>query len=295
VPGGKDPDECLRSDGGVVAFQEALTMAPLMIDYELDKSVESIDIKSHTGRIEAARAIVPILAQIKNAIGRGEYIRNWSGKLNVREEELLADVGQYRRQNRLGSGSAQNADERLRFKASQKNAPKDGLVTAERTLLALYLLSKDDHRAVMDALSQEKLMDPVHQRIKDAADGIGKFNNSEDFQYQLMDRVAPDEEAASVLVDVILRVEELAKQNMPREVILKEFRGRILQEKLSLGQNLLRARLPKTLDDEEQSRLTSRIFQLKQLETEVLPRAQTDDQIADLKRKIDSLLLETTT
>ena len=295
VPGGKDPDECLRSDGGVAAFQQSLVMAPLMIDYELEKSVESIDITSHTGRIEAARAIVPILAQIKNAIGRGEYIRNWSGKLNVREEELLADVGQYRRQNRLGSANAPNADERLRFKASQKNAPKDGLVTAERTLLALYLLSKDDHRAVMDALSQEKLMDPVHQRIKDAADGIGKFNNSEDFQYQLMDRVAPDSEAASVLVDVILRVEELAKQNMPREVILKEFRGRILQEKLSLGQNLLRAQLPKALDEDEASRLTSRIIQLKQLETQVLPGAQTDDQIADLKRKIDSLLLETTT
>lgn len=296
VPGGKDPDECLRStseNGGVEAFDQAIAQAKLLIDYRLEQAIAAIDTKSHMGRIEASRLIVPILAEIKNAVARGEYIRQWAIRLAVREEELLSDVGQFRRSNGIGMQRAPQ-DEKVRLRAAQKNAPKAGYIDAERLLLAHYLMSKDDHAAVQESLSEERFVDPVHQRIKEAIDGIGKFTTVEDFQYRLMDRLAGDADASACLVDVILKVEDLTKQNSPREVILKDARARILQEILIAGQNKLRASLPTASTEEEKDQLQSRMIQLKQLETQMLRSAQTDDDLAELRRRIDSLLLETT-
>ncbi|MBS1996594.1 MAG: DNA primase [Cyanobacteria bacterium SZAS LIN-2] len=104
VPGGKDPDECLRSGPeGVEAFERAKNNAALMIDYQLDKAVSGIDLETRTGRIEAASKIVPILAVIKNSVARGEYVRLWAMQLRLREEEILSDVSQYRAANRIDS------------------------------------------------------------------------------------------------------------------------------------------------------------------------------------------------
>jgi DNA primase len=295
VPNGKDPDECLRStapEAGPTGFATALGQARLLVDYRLDMAIASLDTKSHSGRIEASQRVVPILAEIKNAVGRGEYIRQWAMKLGVREEDLLSDVGQFRRTNRIGNTPAAQ-DHRQRVRAQAKNAPKAGYIEAERNLLAFFLMSKDDHQTVQNALIGDRLVDPVHQRIKEAIEGVGKFTTVDDFQYRLMDRLATDEEASAVLVDVILKVDEITRQNMPREVILKEARARILQEILNDGQNKLRALLPNAASDEAQMQLQSKIIQLKQLET-ILRNAQSEDQLADLGRRIDSLLVETT-
>jgi DNA primase len=300
VPGGKDPDECLRSageHGGPEAFCNAIEHAPTMIDYELERAMAASDTTSHSGRIDAARHVVPVLAQIKNNVARGEYIRQWAMRLGLREDELMSDVGQYRRNNRIGTAPSHNPqpdDKRMRMRAAQKNAPKAGYIEAERHILALYLMSHDDHELVRETVMDDRFVDPVHQRIKEAIEGVGKFNNVDDLQFRLMDRLGPDSEASAVLVDVILKVQDLTRQNLPREVILKEARARILQEKLLQAKSRLRALLPTASSDEEQELLQSRIMQLRQLETQALQTAQTDDEIADLRRKIDSLLLETT-
>ena len=104
VPGGKDPDECLRSgEEGRIAFEGAMQKAALMIDYQLEKAVAGINLESRTGRIDAASKIVPILALIKNSVARGEYVRLWAMQLHVREEEILSDVSQYRNANRINA------------------------------------------------------------------------------------------------------------------------------------------------------------------------------------------------
>jgi DNA primase len=294
VPGGKDPDECLRGEGehaGKAAFEAAYTGAPLFVDYQLEKAVSRVDLKTHTGRIEGARLVVPILAQMKNAVARGEYVRQWALRLNVKEEELLSDVGVWRRQNRAGASAP--VDPRLLKKAAQKNAPRAGHIEAERQLLALFLMSKDDHEAAREALVDDRLIEPVHQQIKEAVEGIGRFTTTEDFQLQLMDRLGPDPQAAAALIDIILKVDELQRQNLPREVILKDNRARILRELLNQGKNRLRGLLPTASSDQEQSDLQSKIMTLQLLETRALREAQTDDQLADIRRQIDSLLPET--
>ncbi len=292
VPGGKDPDECLRSQGehgGPAAFQQSVDQAPLLIDYQLERAVERIDLKTHTGRIEAARAIVPFLAQIKNAVGRGEYIRQWALKLSIREEELLSDVGQHRRRQGLG----------LPARQPQAQLPagaglKPGHLEAERQLLALYLTSRDDYRRVSSALLDESFLEPVHQRIKEALDGIGsQFNTSEDLQFKLMDRLGPDAEASRVMVDLVLKVEEIRKQKAPVDVMLNDGRARILKERLVQATNRLRVLMGLAGSESEQNELSSKINQLLQLESSKLRSARTEDEISDVKRRIGEILEDT--
>ena len=88
---------------------------------------------------------MPILSEIKNSVARGEYVRQWSLKLRLREEELLSDVGQYRRAKGLS-----NVPLSIRASTgplSKRNHLKSGYMEAEKQLLALYLLSFEDNQA----------------------------------------------------------------------------------------------------------------------------------------------------
>ncbi len=290
VPGGKDPDECLRGSGehgGKEAFAAAIEGAPLLVDYQLELAVEKVDLKTHVGRIEAARLIVPVLSQIKNAVARGEYIRQWALRLGVREEELLSEVRQHMRRERMGLPPRPPSPS----PAGRAGGVKSGLIEAERNLLALYLMSRDDHKQVAEALAEQSFFEPVHQRIKQELDGIGSgFDTAEDLQWKLMDRLAPDGEAKKVLVDLILKVEELRKQKAPLEVMLNEGRARILRERLAREKSRLRSLMGLAGSENEQNSLGSKIIQLTQVETMLLPAAKTEDEITVLKRKVDEIL-----
>jgi len=519
IPGGKDPDECLRSGAaGVEAFNRAVTDAALMIDYQLEQAIKGIDVDLRTGRIEAARRVVPILALIKNAVGRGEYIRLWAMRLRVREEEILSDVSQYRRANRLdgarpaagggwrsgqgynsnynnqgynrsgsggqswgkgyggrggssgqggysGQGSSQGgysgqssgsqggygaqsssmaqggrstpgarpADKDADFEESfadpfaaahasedesglgsdfrgeefekevappvrplssrepgkvagppqnnqnqsaygsqgygdqfnpygnqgfsgppdfnpygqggpgpqgfnqggfnkggfnkggfkkgdgkfnkkgakptkdiadeesmpmpmsamspmMRRGPLSGSVEAERALLALFLTSKEDYDVVYTALADERLLSPMHQEIKNAVYGVGStFSTMEDLQYQLMDRLAPDPQASKALIEVILKVEEFRKQKVPVQVVLKESRARLLKERLTLLISRTRGQLASDVDESEATLLQGRIKELSTLDSTVLPKIETVEELEELKRKLDAI------
>lgn len=294
VPGGKDPDECLRSqgnDGGGAVFAACIASAPLLLDYELEQVLRACNLESHLGRIEAAKAIVPVLAQISNAVGRGEYVRQMAVRLAIREEDLLSDVAAHRRKLRLGmrepvrTGVARQA-------AYVPVKLRSGAAEAEKQLLSLSLSGKEEFEQIMPSLQNETFTDEVNQRVKEAMLAVGKFNNPADLHGLLMDRLGPDPEAHKVLVDLILKSEEMKKQGLSTSVLIREARARILQERLEQQKTRLRTLMNK-VDDAEQMKLQSKIMQLRQLESVVLLHSKSDEELEQLKRKIDALLVET--
>ncbi len=291
VPGGKDPDECLRSaDFGAQAFEQAIAEAPALIDYRLEKSIELIDRTTHSGRIEAAKLVVPILAEIKNAVARGEYVRQWSHRLSLREEELLSDISQFRRNRGLVSVSY-SARTNLQNQRASKMKPKSGFVEAENQLLACYLLSPESHSLAMRVLKNEKFTDANNQTIKEAIEIVSALTDDFDLlESKLMAQLAPRNEAARAAVDLILKAEQMREQNMPVEVILREGRARILKEKTNLEKDRLRLLLNLAKTEDEQAQLQSKIVELKQVETILLPQAQNDAQLSELRARIDEIL-----
>ncbi|MGH9551153.1 MAG: hypothetical protein ACRD3W_17350, partial [Terriglobales bacterium] len=116
-----------------------------------------------------------------------------------------------------------------------------------------------------------------------------QFNNVEDLQCKLMDRVAPDKEASQALIEVILKVEEVRKQNAPLHVLLSELRACLLKERLARALQKLKVQLRTATDEDEQTRWQSKIMQLSALDREALSSASTIEDLDRLKRKIEEV------
>lgn len=374
VPGGKDPDECLRQPDGPEIFRRAIDRAPVLIEYQLDTAVDGINLGTHTGRIEAASKVVPILSRLKNAIARGEYIRQSSSRLKIGEEELLHEVRTYRRDHKLdrgdqrysdrfsgeglgyspggyqnkgpggyqkGSGGYQNkgsggfqskgsgdfrsgggggsdrtgsGGKNFQGKGYQNKSggrfePQEaghrpsafpqrepraskvpsGVTDAERRLLVLYLTSRDDYDRISAALADETLLTPAHQRIKEELEGIGgNFNTMEDLQYQLMDRVATDEEVAALLTEIILLVDETKKQKAPWTVLLTECISRILKERINDLNVSFRKLLATAEDDSVAITIQSKMLELQKV-TNQFQTAKTMEELKSVRGEIDAL------
>lgn len=311
VPGGKDPDECLRTkDGeqivGPIMYAKAMSEAPSLLEFQLNTAIEGINLSSHVGKIEAAKKLVPVFAQIRVHVARGEYIRQWSMKLGIPEENLLSDVRQYMTNHRKLSPPEPSSSARARAQAqaqagaapspsrhliSTRGILMSGYVNAEQQLLALYLTSRDDYDVVYRHLEEEVFISAPHQRIKDAIEGVGsKFHTIEDLHSQLLDRLGPDVEAHAAFVEVILKAETLRKQNLPVEKIIQEFRVVILKERITRALGALRSALATIETDADFRDVQSKIIQLNNIEKLALTRPELSlDEIADLKRKIDDI------
>ncbi|HEY9676652.1 MAG TPA: DNA primase [Drouetiella sp.] len=286
IPGAKDPDECLRSEGGPEAFAAAIANAPLLIDYQLEQAIEQLNVSTPQGKIEAANAVVPILAPIANSVKRTEYIRIWAMRVGVLEENLQSDVNAYRTHNRIGM-NAQN-QRAPRPRASQKSSIKSGHTEAEQQLLALFFTSKDDHERTTIALHNEYFLTPVHQFIKETVEGVGKnFQTVDELQHRLMDKFAPEPEVSAAFVEVLERVDELRKQNSPIGTLLLHFKERLLRERIFRLLTTLKTLLSSAEDESDLDALQSRIIYLKQLEN-AMRGIETLEDLDELKRKIEA-------
>ncbi len=292
IPGAKDPDECLRAPGGPEAFAHAIATAPLIVDYQLEQSIEDCDISTHAGKIEAARRLVPILAHIKKDVDRSEYVRQWSLKISIREEGLLNDVAQYRRDNQLGT-TPNRGPKQILNRATQRNSLKNVVLEAEMQLLALYLKSFDDYERVSLAMTNDSFLTPSFQIIKEAIDSLeGTFKNVEELQNKLMDILASDKDASAVLIDTILKADELRKQDMPVDLVIKHSKASLLKEKLKRVLTNLSALVGLTENDNDSIALQSKIKQLSALNSEY-PSIEKFESLADVhefKAKIEAAM-----
>ncbi|MGD9679724.1 MAG: DNA primase [Candidatus Obscuribacterales bacterium] len=337
VPGGKDPDECLRQENGKELFERAIEESPTLMDYAIEKAIGGVGLDTHTGRIEASRRVVPILGAIKNSVERGEYIRALSDRLRLSEEELYSEVRRYRRENKLdldermaqrryendyGSsghrgggdfnnkgyyrkGNFRNQQQDWKRGAPHRQTPEadlvrtppagrgavpSGLMEAERQLLALYLTSRDDYDRVLPIFHDERLVTPEHQKIKEAIEGIGsQFNTMKDLEESLMVRVASEPPLMRTLTEILFRVEDMRKQDLPLNVVVIDYLSTILRERVSRLTRQMVQKLTTAGNDEEEVQIIKAIDELRKLEKVELLSARSIDDLGSLKNKISEL------
>lgn len=298
IPGGKDPDECLRSEGGQEAFAIAIAEAPPLIDYELREALKDANTDTHTGRIEASMRIVPILAGIKNPTVRGEYIRMYAMSVGSRDDELMHSVRDHLQKRPSMRGGGQERFNNA-HKPSQRNrgtvtTPGSGglagVLDAERNLLALLLTSRDDYQQSAPVVFDLRFNVPAHEFLKQGFESLGDdFNSMQDLSDRMMNLAAPDKAAAAALIEIILKVEEFRKQGRPAEVVIKDSFGRLMKEKMELSIRQMRAEMVSSSSESEQIELTGRILALRRLQESDLMAAESLDEIYDLKRKLDEI------
>lgn len=93
MPGGKDPDDCLRGDPE--AFRAAVDGAVPLAEYRFRLALRRFDPTDIDGRVAAVNEILPVLASIESLVEREEYLREFARRLPVPEDALRAELARY--------------------------------------------------------------------------------------------------------------------------------------------------------------------------------------------------------
>lgn len=152
IPDGKDPDDYLRTHVAE-EYNALVEAAPLWLDWQIQQTLQPLDLKQADQFQTASQDIVKLLADIANADTRTHYIRHCAeifSQGDARLVPLLAEnfLAQVRRQRRSPDGSAKS------FKVAIK---KGALEEAEGWLLRVYIHIPKNREAVKAALEERDL------------------------------------------------------------------------------------------------------------------------------------------
>lgn len=92
LPDGMDPDDCIRENKD--NFKKAVEEAKPLLKYYFDRVFKDLDLGSVDNRREAAKKLLPIIVQIGNRIEQDMWLRELSGRIDVKEEILRESLPQ---------------------------------------------------------------------------------------------------------------------------------------------------------------------------------------------------------
>lgn len=178
---GKDPCE-LRQAEGDPAVKALIDDAVPMFEFAVRTTIKRFDLGTVEGRVQANRAVAPIVASIRDRSLRPEYTREVAGLLGLEVEAVAAEVSRAgkitvdeRGSDRAGgpgraSGGDDVAEPGSDETAGQLPAPdhRDPVVLAERQLLQVLLQFPTVLRpTAIDLLSPDCFTAPAHRAVFD--------------------------------------------------------------------------------------------------------------------------------
>jgi len=109
LPEGQDPDAFVRKSGAE-EYRKRLRQSAPYLDFVLDTALKS---QSHPGdpksKIQVLNAVLPYLAKIPNAVERSEYVFRFARKMQIEDQQLLAEVKRAAQQKKTRLQDAQVA------------------------------------------------------------------------------------------------------------------------------------------------------------------------------------------
>lgn len=174
---GKDPCE-LRQAGGDPAVQALIEDAVPMFEFAARTTIKRFDLGTAEGRIQAVRAVAPIVASIRDRSLQPEYAREVSGMLGLDVEQVASEVARAGKikvddgpRAQPGRGGRDEAVEPL-VGESGPGLPvpdrRDPVVLAERQLLQVLLQFPTVFKAgAIDLLTPDAFSAPAHRAVFD--------------------------------------------------------------------------------------------------------------------------------
>lgn len=90
LPPGEDPDEVIRRD--LATWENAVRHPLPLIDYYFAARTSGLNLREAAGKSEAARKLLPVIAQITDRTRRDAYLRQLAHMLHVDERSLNEDL-----------------------------------------------------------------------------------------------------------------------------------------------------------------------------------------------------------
>ena len=173
APEGMDPCD-LRQAKGPAAVKALVDDAVPMFEFAVRTTVRRFPLETAEGRVQAMRAVAPIIAGIRDSALRPEYIRTVAGWLGVDVDQLRHEVARAGRAPKDSKGSSPTgptapteADEQV-DPYDTYSAPdlRDPLVRAERQLLQAMLQYRPQFDPeTISALPVDALTAPAHAAV----------------------------------------------------------------------------------------------------------------------------------
>jgi DNA primase len=95
LPNGEDPDEFVRRD--LAGWQRAIADAPALMDFLFEVQMRELDLATPAGKAEAAKRLLPLIAERSDRASQDAYLRKLAARLRVDERELTLDFQRVRR------------------------------------------------------------------------------------------------------------------------------------------------------------------------------------------------------
>ena len=146
---GTDPDDVVKS-AGREGFLKLVEEAKPYMSYMIELACDKYDISSAEGRADAARSLLPDLAEIKDPIERASYVETVSGKLKIPASKI---------ESRLG-GRSYEKPQRSNQAASQ-NDPQ----IMEKIMIRIMLDHPEIVETKLKELKPEDFRNPLYRRI----------------------------------------------------------------------------------------------------------------------------------
>ncbi|WP_299447991.1 DNA primase [uncultured Phycicoccus sp.] len=179
APDGMDPCE-LRLAKGDAEVAALVDNAVPMFEFAVRTTIRRFDLETAEGRVQAMKAVAPIIGSIRDTSLRPEYTRTVSGWLGIEVEQMAAEV---KKAGRLASTDDAGPDRRP-SPAGTDEVPEPGpgegsvslpppdlrdpVVAVERQLLqALVQYPTQFPEADLEALDPEALTAPAHRAVLD--------------------------------------------------------------------------------------------------------------------------------
>ncbi|GGL26148.1 DNA primase [Phycicoccus endophyticus] len=175
APDGMDPCE-LRLARGDAAVAALVDDAVPMFEFAVRTTIARFDLETAEGRVQAMKAVAPIIGSIRDQSLRPEYTRTVSGWLGLEVEQLaeavrrapkLAPPGEHERRA-TGTDEVPEPDPGEAGTAVPRPDLRDPVVAAERQLLqALIQHPGRFPDSTLDTLEPDVLTAPAHRAVLD--------------------------------------------------------------------------------------------------------------------------------
>ena len=177
APDGMDPCD-LRLAKGDAAVRALVDGAVPMFEFAVRTTIRRFDLDTAEGRVQAMKAVAPIIGSIRDTSLRPEYTRTVSGWLGIEVEQMAAEVrkaGRVRHDDhvdpaRRPAGTDEVPEPGPGEAAASLPVPdlRDPVVFTERQLLqALVQYPQQFDDATVEALRPEAFSAPAHRAVLD--------------------------------------------------------------------------------------------------------------------------------
>ncbi|WP_018155105.1 DNA primase [Demetria terragena] len=179
APGGQDPCD-LRLSAGDAAVKNLVDEAVPMFEFAVRTTLDRFDLDRPEGRVQAMRAVAPIISSIRDRSLRPEYARSVAGWLGVDVDQLSREIARAPRSTARAGTPEKNSPgpdsgAEQASGASTYPAPdlRDPIVLLERQMLQVLLQHPAAVGDQWKALESEGFSAPALRAVLDAVAAAG--------------------------------------------------------------------------------------------------------------------------